>query len=273
MKAPLGRLGLGCLAIGAACLITPAQAFPPPSGPATAAATTPAPHPSAQNYLPAGTAIDFVLDERIDSKRTQPGSAVAVHLSKALVVGGIQLAPAGAPETLKVVSTSPALAPDIDGSIRISLDPLTLPGHGTLPVSPAHEYISIDRTAGQQTTGAIGDTAVEVFVPIYSIAKEFRKGRELTLPRGSVLRAHTDASIDASSPANIVIATPPPFQLNADEPHSVFTPIPLYTASEPLARPSHPRHPVPTPSPTPTAAASATPAPTVATAAPSPAPT
>jgi len=260
VPAPSRRLQIGCLAFVAACLIAPAQALPPPSSPTTATATTPSPHPSAQSYLPAGSPLDFVLDEKIDSAKTQPGSTISIHLAKALVVGGVELAPSGAPATLKIVSTSPALAPDVDGAIRIELNPLALPGHGILPVSPAHEYINIDRTAGQQTTGGIADSAVEVFIPLYAIAKQFRKGRELTLPRGSVLRAHTDASIDASAAPAIVIATPAAFQLNQDAPHSSFTPIPLYTASEPFPRPRSHRG-VPSPSPTAAPTPSASPSP------------
>lgn len=251
-----------------AMLIAPARALPPPSSPTAAAATTPSPHPSAPSYLPAGSPIEFVLDERVDSKRTQPGSLIEIHLAKALVVGGIEIAPAGAKGTLKVVSTSPALAPDVDGSIRIEIDPLALPGRGTLPVTPLHEYINIDRTAGHDSTGSLADSAVEVFVPIYAIAKEFRKGRELTLPRGSIVRAHIDASIDASSPQHVIIATPPPYQLETDVPHAVFTAIPLYTASPSMlnAPPSRHSRSAPTPTPTPPP----TPTPTVA---PSPAPT
>jgi hypothetical protein len=141
---------------------------------------------------------------------------------------------------------------------------LTLPGRGSLPVTPLHEFVNIDRTAGHDSTGTLADEAVEVFVPLYSIAKVFRKGRELTLPRGSIVRARTDASIDASSVQHVIIATPAPYQLETDVPHAVFTPIPLYTASPSMLNP--PRHSRAKPTPTPEATAT----PTVA---PSPAPT
>jgi len=249
----------------AATLTAPARALPPPSSPTAAAAATPTPHPSTFGYLPAGSPIEFVLDQRVDSKGTQPGSSIPIHLAKPLVVGAVEIAPAGATGTLKVVSTHPALAPDVDGSIRIEIDPLTLPGRGTLPVTPVHEFVNIDRTAGQESTGGLADSAVEVFVPIYAIAKVFRKGRELTLPRGSILRARTDASIDASSPQNVIIATPAPYKLETDVPHAVFTPIPLFTASPSMLN-THPRHSRATPGPTPTPTATAT-------VAPSPAPT
>jgi hypothetical protein len=249
----------------AATFSAPARALPPPSSPtAAAAAATPTPHPSAFAYLPTGSPIEFVLDQRVDSKGTQPGSSIPIHLAKPLVVGGIELAAAGTKGTLKVVSTNPALAPDVDGSIRIEIDPLTLPGRGSLPVTPLHEFVNIDRTAGHDSTGTLADEAVEVFVPLYSIAKVFRKGRELTLPRGSIVRARTDASIDASSVQHVIIATPAPYQLETDVPHAVFTPIPLYTASPSMLNP--PRHSRAKPTPTPEATAT----PTVA---PSPAPT
>ncbi len=138
-----------------------------------------------------------------------------------------------------------------------------------LPVSPAHEYISIDRTAGQESTGGLADTAVEVFVPIYGIAKQFRKGRELVLPVGSVLRARTNASIDATSVQHIVIATPEPFQLETDVPHSPYTPIPLFTAAPSMLNPPRRSRSTPMPTATPTP----TPLPTGSAAAASPAPT
>lgn len=253
MKAPDGRLVVGCLALSAAGLLAPARALPPPPGPTAAATASPTQAPTTGSYLPVGSPIEFVLDDSIDSKKTKSGTPIRLHLAKALVVGGIELAPSGAPASLKVISTQPALAPDIDGSVKILLDPLALPGRGSLPVSAAHEYITIELTAGQATTNALEDTAKDIFIPGHVIYRQFRKGRELTLPVGSVLRARVAASVDASAPPTIVISTPPPFRLSTDVPHAAFTPIPLYAIPTPQARPSSTPRPSPTPAPSPVA--------------------
>jgi hypothetical protein len=250
VKAPDGRLVAGCLAFSAACLLAPARALPPPPGPTAATTASPSPAPVPGSYLPVGSPIELVLDDPVDSKKTKGGTLIRLHLAKRLVVGGLELASAGAPASLKVVSTQPALAPDIDGSVKIVLDPLLLPGRGSLPVSAAHEYITVELTAGQASTNSLEDAAKDIFIPGHVLYRQFRKGRELTLPVGSILRARTAASVDASAAPNIVISTPPPFRLSTDVPHAAFTAIPLYTIPTPLARHSPPP-PSPTPTPTP----------------------
>jgi hypothetical protein len=204
--------------------------------------------------LPAGSPLEFVLDDPVDSKKTQPGTTVRLHLRKALIVNGTTLAAAGAPATMKVVSTRHALAPDVDGSVRIELQPLQIAGRSMLPIRALHDYITIELTAGQQSTNALEDAAKDIFIPGHALYKNFRKGRELTLPVGSILRAETNASLDASNPNALVIATPAPFALSTDRPYSAFTPIPLYTVAAPTPRPTA------TPKPAPTATAIPTPA-------------
>jgi len=186
------------------------------------------------------------LDEAVHSKKTQPGTTIRMHLSKALVVGGIELAPAGSPATMKVISTRPAQAPDTDGAVQIDLDPLPLPGRGSLPVAVTKSFITIEQTAGQQSTRGLTDIVEDILLPVAAIAQSFRKGRELALPPGTIIRARTAASIDASHASAVVIATPAPFQLNTDVPHAGFTPIPLYTV--PTPQPRAPATPKPTPS-------------------------
>jgi len=258
VKAPNWRLLAGCVfLLSAATVLAPARALPPPAVPTPAASPTPT-LPPAEGYLPAGSPIDFVLDDKVDSAKTPVGTIVHMHLANALVVGGIELAPAKSPATMRVVDARHAMAPDIDGSVQVLLDPVALAGHGSLPVTASHEYLTIDRSAGRQETGGIEDSAIEIFLPAYAMAKLFRKGSEMTLPRGTILRAHTAASIDASHPPNVVIATPAPFAVSTDVPHSEFTMIPLYTAPPtPMPRPKSTPKPSPSPSPPPTPDATA----------------
>lgn len=241
---------------------------------ATAAARAPRggdgnPHskPDAGAFLPVGAPIEFVLDDTVNSKKTQAGTMARIHLSKALVVGGVELAPAGAPGSLRVVSTRAAQAPDTDGAVQIDLQPLALPGgRGTLPISVTKAFITIEQTSGQQSTRGVMDTVEQILLPVAAIAQSFRKGRELVLPPGTIIRARTDASIDASHPATVVIATPAPFKLNTDVPHSGFTPIPLYTV--PTPQPRTPAAPKPSATATPAATSSPSTSPTAAGTAP-----
>jgi hypothetical protein len=193
----------------------------------------------------------------VNSKKTQPGNTVRLHLAKPLVVGGIELAPAGTPGTMKVISTRPAVAPDGDGAVEIALDPLMLPGRGPLPVALTKSFVTVERTSGQQSTSGIMDTVETILLPAAVIYQATRKGHEVVLPPGTLMRARTEASIDASHAPAVVIATPPPFQLNTDVPHAGFTPIPLYTVPTPLPRAK--RAPSPTPTPTPVSSPTATP--------------
>jgi hypothetical protein len=239
--------------------LSQAAALIPPPAPTSAPSGSPTPEPQVGAVLPAGAALEFVLDNPIDSKKTAAGTVVPIHLRKALIVNGTTLAPAGAPASLKVISTRPAVAPDVDGSVRISLEPLALPNRGSLPVRAIHEYITIELTAGQESTNSLTDAAKDIFIPGHVLYKNFRKGRELTLPSGSILRALTGATIDASNPAALVITTPPPFVLNTDEPYAAFTPIPLFTVAPPTPRATASPKPKPTPTLSPAPAPTATP--------------
>lgn len=162
-----------------------------------------------------------------------------MHLREPLIVNGVTLGPAGTPGSLVVVTTRRAQTGDVDGAIQIHLDPLLLPGGLKLPVRAFHEYLTIDRTAGEESTRQTTDTLADIFIPGHVIYHAFRKGREMVLPPGSVLRAETSATVDARDPRSVVISTPPPFASEYDTPHSDLTPLPFYTPL-PLGSP-HPR--------------------------------
>ncbi len=235
--------------------------------------------------LPYGSPISFVLLDTVNSGSTPPGTIVHMKLQSPLIVGGVTLAPAGAPATFTVVTTAKAQTGDVDGAIQIHVDPFTLPGRGEeLPIRAYHEFLTVDHTTGQLTTRAAADQTADVFVPYYIFYQAFRKGRQMVLPAGSVLRAETDATVDARNPRAIVIATPPPFTSSFDPPHADLTAAPFYTPAPgpphplPKGKPTlPPRVPSPSPSPTPSSVPSpiasgadtgSSPAPAVSAAAP-----
>jgi hypothetical protein len=251
-----------------ACAVTPAaRALPPPSAPESLPRSIPTvtPTPATSGaVLPYGSAIFFVLDDKVNSGTTAPGTIVHMHLRDPLVLQGTTIALKGTPATFTVVNVSKAESGDVNGAIQIHLDPLTLAGGQTLPLRAFHEYLTMEMTGGQIATRSTTDTIEDVFIPYAPLYQLLRKGHQMVLPVGSVLRAETDATLDATHPKAIVISTPPPFVSNFDPPHADLTAAPFYTPAPmrphplPHGRPTLP--PKPSPSPETTTAATAAPA-------------
>ena len=249
-----------------ACAVTPAaRALPPPSAPEglprpvpTVTATAASP----RSVLPYGSPIFFVIDDKVNSGTTAPGTVVHMHLRDPLVLQGTTIALAGTPATFTVVNVSKAESGDVNGAIQIHLDPLTLAGGLTLPLRAYHEYLTMEMTGGQIATRSTTDTIEDVFIPYAPLYQLLRKGHQMVLPVGSVLRAETDATLDATHPKALVISTPPPFVSNFDPPHADLTAAPFYTPTPmrphplPHGRPTLP----PKPSPSPETSAPAAPA-------------
>jgi hypothetical protein len=251
---------IGLQAVSFFALAPAVRALPPPQAPKGNPTTSPTPLASGAQ-LPYGSALLFVLDDRISSAKTSAGTTIRMHLKEPLVVNGVTLAPAGAPGTLSVVMTRRAASGDLDGAVAIHLDPLALPGRPQkLPIRAFHEYLTIEMTAGQTSTRATTDAIADVFVPYHVIYHAFRKGHEMVVPAGSTLRAETNATVEVRNARDVVIAPPPPFVSNYDTPHSDLTPLPLYTAV-PMLTPSPRAKHTPSPSPLPTTVPSHAPSP------------
>ncbi len=259
----------GAMAIAfSLAVIQDARALPPPAPPRNVppASATPERSTESGTTLPYGSQLDFVLDDKVNSGTIVPGTTVHMHLRKALVVNGVTLADAGAPATFSVITARKAHSGDEDGAIQIHLDPLALPGRNmSLPVRAYHEYLTVDHTTGQLSTLEATDTIADIFIPGHVIYHALRSGRQMVLPEGSILRAETDATIDATIPSHIVFATPPPFVSHFDLPHADLTAPPFYTPAParphplPKGKSTLPPSPVPTPTATdaPSASASA----------------
>ncbi len=231
--------------------------------------------PAFGTKLPAGTTLAFVLDDPISSSKTRPGTRIRMHLRDALILSGRTVAAAGSPAGLAIVTTSKAQTGDVDGAVQIYLEPFSLPGRDLkLPLRAYHEYLTVDRTAGELSTRSATDQVADVFVPYHILYHMFRPGRQLMLPAGSILRAEADATLDASDPDRLVIATPPPFVSNYDTPHADLTPAPLFTPAPTTPRPlpkgrsTLPPRPSPSATATPLESSSAAPTPDDASASP-----
>ena len=252
-------LGLASVAVSAT--VTAVRALPPPEAPRNPPTATPFPSPTptfATNFtvqsmprdaahmptLPVGSSLVFVLDEKINSGNARAGSLVRMHLRDPLVVNGVVLAPAGTADTLSIVSVRKAGSLDTDGSVQIFLEPLAIAGTDrTVPLRASREYLAIEHSAGQLTTRGLTDSIIDVFVPYHQIYEIVRKGHQMVLPAGSLIRAQIADTIDAHDPHAIVLQTPAPLVSNPDAPHADLTPAPLYT---PAPERPHPRRGKPT---------------------------
>jgi hypothetical protein len=237
------------------CGVTPAaQALPPPAAPIGGPTSSPTAAPTGAT-LPYGSTIVFVLDDKIDSRSTRPGTTIRMHLKAPLVVNGATLAPAGAPASLVIVNTHGATTGDEDGSVQLHVDPLVLPGLGiTVPIRAYHEYLTMERSAGQLATRDTTDTIGDIFIPWHVLYHAFRPGQQYVLQPGTEMKTQTAATIDASNPHAIVLTTPPPFESTYDPPHADITAQPLFTPAPERPHPLPHGHPTlpPTPAPTPT---------------------
>jgi len=267
------RVAFATLATASFVLVAAAaRALPPPGPPEHEhrRGASPEPSPSATSpiaadpaTLPFGSTVVLVLDDRISSSTSTAGSIVRYHLRDPLVVGTRTLAPAGTRGTISVVRTTKAGSGDVDGTVAIHLEPLTLPGDGETAV-PLHarEFLAIERSAGELSTRALGDQAMNVFVPYGVIYQVFRKGRQFVLPVGTIVQAQTAAIVRVGARGAVTIETPQPFVREYDTPHAEITAAPLYTPAQRPAQ-SHPRgratvapRLTPTPEPSPSAEAS-----------------
>jgi hypothetical protein len=205
--------------------------------------------------LPAGTAETIVLDQAIDSAQIQPATIVNGHLRSPIVLRGKVLAPADTPIRMVVTATRRA-GDGVSGEVVLRVEPVGLQGGISLPVHLVHPALSPLLVLANPQDIVISTHA----------RGELHQGKDLMLPRGTLFRAATSATLDATNPEKIVVATPPPYTISTDRPYSIFTPIPLTTynphASPPPGRRRGRRKPEPSPSPSGTASESPAPTPT-----------
>lgn len=202
---------------------------------------SPTPLPANAEVLPLDSSLFFVLDDPVNSRYSRPGDYARIHLKDALILNGRTVAPAGTPGRFRIVTTVAAQSPDVEGSVDVYFDKVDLPHYGALPIRSAQTHWTNEMTAGRASTAGVTDTIKDIFIPYHMLYRVFRKGSELDLRPGTVVRVRTAATIDASKAGTVSIVTPPPFQLNLDAPHSDYTPLPLSTLAPkatPTAKPT-----------------------------------
>jgi hypothetical protein len=217
--------------------------------PRTISTASPLPEPSGtKTDLPLNSSIFFVLDGDISS-RGQEGTLVRAHLRDPIVLGGMTVAAAGAPVQIRILHTSGAQLANVDGSVDIYFEPFTLANGQALPLVTPTSHIDPYLTPGQTSTRATTDTIGDIFIPYHFLYHMLRKGMEVDLRPGTVMRARIAAELRTVAGA-VAIVTPQPIARAADTPRPPFKPA--YVATPPGFT-------TPTPKPSPSVLPSAQP--------------
>ena len=215
--------------------------------PRTVLSASPSPEPTgSRTDLPLNSSIFFVLDGDISS-RGQAGTLVFAHLRDAIVLGGMTVAAAGSPVQIRILHTSGAQMANVDGSVDIYFEPFRLANGQALPLLTPTSHIDPYLTAGQSSTRNVTDTVGDIFIPYHFLYHMLRKGMEVDLRPGTVMRARIAAELRASA-GTLAIVTPQPIVGAADTPRPAFRPA--IVATPPGFAPPTPK---PSPSVLPTA--------------------
>jgi len=240
--AKIGRAALAALA--AAAVAVSMSASPQTARaivvPKTVSSASPLPEPSGtKTDLPPNSSLFFILDGAISS-RGQSGTLVRAHLRDPIVLGGITAAPAGAPVQIQIVHATGAQLANVDGFVDIYFEPLTLATGGTLPLVTPTSHIDPHLTAGQASTRGVTDTVGDIFIPYHYLYHMLRKGLEVDLKPGTVIRARTGSELRFTA-GSLAIVSPPAIAGAADAPRAAIKIAPVATPPgfvEPTPKPS-----------------------------------
>ena len=248
-KKPARQVRAGMLAMAAVCaaalvgmLFQPARAIviPSPAPPRRAEPTaTPTGTPNS-TILPLSSSLFFVLDDTISS-HSKAGTVARAHLRDAIILSGVTVAKQGTPVSIVVTQSTAAQSGNVNGSLQMYFEGLPIASGKTLPLVTPSAHVDPNSTAGQQSTRAVTDTVGDIFIPGHFLYHMLRKGADVTLRPGTVIRARTAATVHVANGV-VAVSTPAPFSSSLDTPHPGFVPAPLAT-------PPGFHTPVPKPSP------------------------
>jgi len=224
-RAAIAALAAVCAAVSMSASPQTARAIVVPKSVSTAG---PLPEPSGtKTDLPPSSSLFFVLDGEISS-RGQAGTLVQAHLRDPIVIGGMTAAPVGTLMQVRIVRTQGAQMANVDGSVDIYFEPLTLTNGRQLPLVTPVGHIDPHLSAGQASTRGITDTVGDIIIPYHLLYHMLRKGMEVDLRPGTVLRARTAAELRIAA-GSIVVITPPAIAGAADAPRPAFKPASVAT--------------------------------------------
>jgi hypothetical protein len=155
--------------------------------------------------VPFGTRVFIELDQRVTSKKkhNQPGSFVASHVWRDVVVDGRTIVKAGTPAMVQIGHIKPAKVAGIKGHVELKALHVTAVDGGDLMLTGGYDR------SGKSLTALSVSLAVVIFVPLI-----FLKGKQAKLQPGTVFDAMvsqpTEIEIDDSKPMKIRIARSKP---------------------------------------------------------------
>lgn len=237
-RKPANLYRAAVLAVATGCTAVCFGAGPPPVR-AMVANTT---------QFPLDSSVFFVLDDTISSKESS-GTIARAHLRDPIILDGVTIAAAGTPVLIEVTHASAAQMGNVDGSVDIFFEPLQLADGKTLPLVTPTSHLDPQMSAGAQSTRGVTDTVGDIFIPYHVLYHVLRKGSDVTLKRGTVIRARTGAALHVARGV-LVMTTPAPLVTSADTPHPAFMPEPLATPPgyiPPAPKPTPSIHATPTP--------------------------
>ena len=223
----------------------------PPPPPRGAATSEPTPTPNSA-VLPLNSSLFFVLDQSVGS-HSPAGTVVRAHLRDPIVLRNVTVAPAGTPVELEVTQSSAAKSGGINGSFDVYFRDLQLPGGKTLALVTPTGHVNPHISAGAASTGNITDTVGDIFIPGHFLYHMLRKGEDVTLRPGTIIRARTAETLSFAH-GKLAVIKPAPFVTNLDEPHASFSAAPVATPpgwDDIPSRPKPTRTPAPSPTPSP----------------------
>jgi hypothetical protein len=215
---------------------------------------TPAPSPIALQSLAFDSSLLFVLDDAISSEYSKTGDLVKAHLRDPLIVNGVTVAPAGTAVSIRIMNATRAKAGDEYGSVDIAFLPLHLPDGQVLPLRAPTAHLAPWDTVGHESTVGVEEGVSDIFLPVGMLYAMVRKGRNITLGVGSMIRARTVATVTVEDGLAIV-ATPQPIQSLSDVPASSYRGLPFVALPSPVPGRGRQQRPHPSPSPQPSASA------------------
>lgn len=173
-----------------------------------------------------------MLDDPISSMSSRKNDVVRAHLKDPLLVGTVTVAPANTPVIIDVLDAEPAQIGDVYGFVDIYFRSLHLPDGRVIPLRAPTSHLTVNVSAGHESTVAAEDTVGDVIVPYHAVYHAFRKGRNFVLGAGSEIRARTEATLKVMPNGAVAIATPVPVVIGGGPPHATFSAMPLATPSE-----------------------------------------
>jgi hypothetical protein len=240
------------LSVGGTGLAIPVST-PPPAP--RREVVTPEP-PSATNLatLPFDYSLIVVLDDKISSEYSKTGDLVRAHLHDPIVVDGMTVAPAGSPVVIRVLRAARAQSSDYYGSVDIAFMPLHLSNGQDLPLRAPTPHLAAYDTVGHESTVGVEEDVTDIFLPVGMLYQAIRKGRNITLGAGSMIRARTVATVSVAGGV-VTVATPSPIAPVTDVPAVSYHGMPFNDLPSPAPGRSR-RRGAASPTPQPSASAS-----------------